>query len=40
MTIESLSTIGGAVLLGAFVWLIAAIGACAVCDREFMGWDE
>ena len=35
-----LATIGGAILLVVFVAIVASIGACAGCDREWFGFDD
>lgn len=34
------STIGGLFLLVVFVAMVASIGACAGCDREWFGFDD
>lgn len=38
--LATVSTILGALLLLAFVWLIASIGCCAGCDRQYLGLDD
>lgn len=34
------STIAGLILLAVFVAMVASIGACAGCDREWFGLDD
>lgn len=34
------SSIAGAILLVAFLGVVVSIGACAGCDREYLGLDD